>query len=57
VSAAPLELRRYVIKSISSLISQAAFDEALPGYLPSDQASQQRLPTLRRKLREISALT
>lgn len=57
VSAAPLELRRYVIKSISSLISQAGFDEALPGYLPSDQASQQRLPTLRRKLREISALT
>jgi hypothetical protein len=56
VNAAPAELRRYVIESIRGLVSNAAFDEALPGHLPPDLASQQRLPNLRRKLREIAAL-
>jgi len=56
VNAAPVELRRYVIDSIRGLASTAAFDEALAGHLPPDRASQQRLPSLRRKLREIVAL-
>jgi hypothetical protein len=56
MNAAPVELRRYVIESIRGMISTAAFDEALPGHLPPDRASQQRLPNLRRKLREIAAL-
>ena len=56
VNAAPAELRRYIIESIRTLVSTAAFDEALPGHLPPDRASQQRLPNLRRKLREIAAL-
>lgn len=53
---APAELRHYVIESIGGLVSTPALDEALPGHLPSDRASQQRLPRLRRKLREITAL-
>jgi hypothetical protein len=56
VNAAPVELRRCVIESVRNLVSTAAFDEALPGHLPPDRASQQRLPNLRRKLREIAAL-
>lgn len=56
VNAAPVELHRYVIESIRGLVSLAAFDEALAGHLPPDRASQQRLPNLRRKLREIAAL-
>jgi len=56
VNAAPVELRRYVNESIRGLVSNATFDEALPGHLPPDRASQQRLPNLRRKLREIAAL-
>lgn len=57
VNTAPVELRRYVIASIHGLVSTPAFDEALPGHLPPDRASQQRVPNLRRKLREIAALT
>lgn len=57
VNAAAEALRRYVIESIRGLVSIAAFDEALAGHLPPDRASQQRLPNLRRKFREISALT
>ena len=56
VNAAPAELRRHTIESIRSLVLAASFDEALPGHLPPDRASQQRLPNLRRKLREIAAL-
>ena len=56
VNAAPVELRCYVIESIRGLVSTPVFDEALPGHLPPDRASQQRLPNLRRKLREIDAL-
>jgi len=56
VNEAPAELRGYVIQSIRFLVPTAAFDEALPGHLPPDRASQQRLPNLRRKLHAIAAL-
>ena len=56
VNEAPAELRGYVIQSIRFLVATAAFDEALPGHLPPDRASQQRLPNLRRKLHAIAAL-
>lgn len=56
VNTTPASMRRYVIDSIKSLISTEAFNEALPGHLPPDRASQQRLSGLRRKLRAIAAL-
>ena len=56
VNTTPASMRRYVIDSIKSLVSTEAFNEALPGHLPPDRASQQRLSGLRRKLREIAAL-
>ena len=57
VNVAPAELRQYVIESVRGLVSIPAFDEALAGHLPHDHASQQRLPSLRRKLQEIAAVT
>jgi hypothetical protein len=54
--AAPAELARYVIASVRNLIAIPAFDEALPGHLPPDRASQQRLPSLRQKLQAIATL-
>lgn len=56
VNEAPAELRRYVIESVQGLGAIAAFNETLPGHLPPDRASQQRLPSLRRKLQEIASL-
>jgi predicted nucleotidyltransferase len=56
VSLAPAELARYVIASVRNLIAIPAFDEALPGHLPPDRASQQRLPSLRKKLQAIAIL-
>jgi hypothetical protein len=56
VERAPAGLRDYVRDAVRAWLALAAFDEALPGHLPGDRASQQRLPGLRRKLQEIAAL-
>lgn len=56
VNGAPAELRGYVIASLRALVATAAFDEALPGHLPPDSASQQRLTGLRHKIQTVAAL-
>lgn len=56
VERAPAGLRDYVRDAVRAWLALSAFDEALPGHLPGDRASQQRLPGLRRKLQEIAAL-
>ena len=56
VDQAPAELRRYVINAVQTLTATREFDESLLGQIPPDQASQQRLPILRGKLRGIAAL-
>jgi len=56
VDQAPKEMRRFLIDAAQTLMSTPEFDEALPGQLPPDSASQQRLHKLRRKLREIAGL-
>jgi len=56
VDTAPTVLESYVISSVHALLAIPAFDEALPGHLPGDRASQQRLAGLRRKLHAIGAL-
>lgn len=49
-------LRQYLITAVQELLAAPAFDEALPGQIPPDQASQRRLPKLRAKLRAIARL-
>jgi predicted nucleotidyltransferase len=56
VDGATAGLRSYLIGAVRNLMATRAFDEALPGQLPSDEGSQRRLPGLRRKLRAIAAL-
>lgn len=51
---APESLRVYVTDAIRTLLAASAFNESLPGHLPGDEASQRRLPALRRKLRAIT---
>lgn len=53
--AAP-DLRAYVVGWMKALGSDSAFQEALAGHLPSDTASQARLPMLRKRLGLIAAL-
>ena len=56
VDGAPQGLRRYLIDAVRELRAVAAFDEALAGHIPSDEASQRRLPKLRAKLGAIGDL-
>ena len=56
IRLAPQPLGAFVIKAVRKLQHTRAFDEALPGHLPSDVASQKRLPLLRLKLQEIEKL-
>jgi predicted nucleotidyltransferase len=53
---APAELRAYLAAEIKNLLGQRAFMDALPGHLPSDGASQARLPDLEAKLRQMTQL-
>lgn len=56
IDCAPTGLRQYLITAVNALLAAPAFNEALSGHLPSDEASQQRLPKLRAKLRDIAHL-
>ena len=56
VEQAPAALRRYMTDAVRGLLAAPAFAESLPGHLPSDVASQQRLPSLRKKLQNIATL-
>ena len=56
INCAPQSLRAFVIEAVRALQNAPAFDEALPGHLPSDNASQKRLPLLRAKLQAIEKL-
>jgi predicted nucleotidyltransferase len=51
VAACETELRAYLAREVGSLLRNAAFTEALSGYLPGDEASQARLPIIRERLR------
>lgn len=52
----PRELRNDLATQFHQLLNTSAFLEALPAFLPPDQASQQRLPDLMKTLRAITAL-
>jgi len=50
-------LRTFVSTGIRRLLGLPGFVDALPGYLDSDEASQQRLPILLDRLQAISKLS
>jgi hypothetical protein len=52
----PPELRQDLAAQFLELLNTSAFLEALPAFLPPDQASQQRLPDLLETLNAIAAL-
>lgn len=54
--ASPAELREYLATRLAALLATRDFVDALGGHLPGDAASQERLPELRDKLRQISEL-
>lgn len=55
LGTAPRELRTFVAEEVGRLLGEPDFLDALPGHLPPDPASQQRLPLLLSRLRAIAA--
>jgi len=53
---APEPLRTVVINAVRTLQRSPVFRQALPGHLPSDDASQERLPSLLKKLAAMEKL-
>lgn len=52
----PHDLRVYLAERFRGLLARPAFMDALPGLLPGDAASQERLPELQAKLEKIAEL-
>lgn len=56
IQTCPGELQRYLGAEFTALMASARFLTALPGHLPGDQGSQQRLGSLITKLRKLASL-
>lgn len=54
--SADAALKHYLRERFVTLMATPAFVEALPGHLPGDAASQERLPDLEEKLRQLAHL-
>ncbi len=54
IQAAPPELSNYLAKAAEALLDEPRFLDALPGYLPGDAISQQRVPVVIGRLRAIA---
>ncbi len=56
LAACERSLQEYVSEELRRYQADPAFVDRLAGHLPSDAASQARLPELRRRLRDLSAI-
>jgi len=54
VNKSEKRLRIHLAQRFTSLLQDQRFNDALPGYLPPDAASQKRLPALLERIRAIS---
>jgi hypothetical protein len=52
-----VDVREYISGKLRDYLSEADFRQALPAYLDSDLASQERLPSLRRKIEGIARMS
>jgi len=56
VAAAPEDLRMFIGNAVRALVTELRFQDALPGYLLPDAASQSRIPLLLRRLEDLAKL-
>ena len=55
VLSAPQDVRSYIQEKLAKLLTTNAFVDALPGFLPPDEANQARLPVLRERLEALTS--
>jgi predicted nucleotidyltransferase len=54
VAAAPETLRKFIGNAVHALLAEPRFQDALPGYLLPDAASQARIPRLLKRLESLT---
>ncbi len=57
ITASPADIRQFIADTIAELLTDSDFRDSLPGHLPPDDASQQRLPIVLRRLQAIAVLS
>jgi hypothetical protein len=55
IRAASNDVRSYIAEEIGRLCATREFVDALPGHLPPDSASQERITVVMARLREIAS--
>jgi predicted nucleotidyltransferase len=55
VAKASKGIRAYLASEVSALLADGDFRDALPGHLPGDVASQQRVPLIMERMRQIAS--
>ena len=55
IQVAQRDVRSYIAKEIANLFDARGFVDALPGHLPPDPASQERITTVMERLKEIAS--
>jgi hypothetical protein len=55
-AAAPETLRKFIGNAVHALLGEPRFQDALPGYLLPNAASQARIPLLLRRLKDLAKL-
>jgi hypothetical protein len=56
IQTAASDVRAYLSKEIEKLLATRAFTDALPGHVPPDPSSQQRVARILSRLEEIASL-
>lgn len=56
VKAAAPELQSHIQEAFTALLANGAFLRAVPGHLPADAASQNRLPILMERIRKLAGI-
>ena len=56
VATAPEDLRKFIGNAIQALLAEMRFQDALPGYLLPESASQARIPQLLKRLESLAKL-
>ena len=56
IAAAPEDLRKFIGNAVRTLLAEFRFQDALPGYLLPDSASQARISLLLRRLEDLAKL-
>lgn len=56
IDDAPIAVKDFLAAYTAELLAQSEFQEALPGHLNGDAASQGRLPEIKRRLNRLAAL-